>query len=324
MRLHIFLFFFLLLSNVIAEDFFLFSSKEKNKTLRARPIAIQGKAIVFERPNGKTFTALPSIFSPENARALSQWHHACLEDAHQQLIKRIKQSPLPSFLFIGNSYSFQVPGVFEALAKSEGKRLRVSSITHGAWTLADHANHNATMQAIASGKWDVVVLQEQSLVPSFLENQRAYQMYPPAKQLANAAYQAGALPVFFETWGRKGGDKGNAHAFPNDNYLDMQKRLCEGYANAAIFAGKCYVVPVGHAWASIRAQKADQDLYASDGSHPAKRGIYLAACTFYSSFFNQPVKKRAANVSQDKVLSQAAYQQGRWISPPFPLPHTTP
>jgi hypothetical protein len=47
------------------------------------------------------------------------------------------------------------------------------------------------------------------------------------------------------------------------------------------------VSPVGIAWREVRQQYPDINLYKDDGSHPNRRGTYLAACVFYAVVFQQ-------------------------------------
>jgi len=83
--------------------------------------------------------------------------------AHQALVTRVKQAETLRVLFVGNSYSFKIPKQFGQLARAEGRKLEVAQVTKGGWTLAKHAASEDTLQQIAHGKWDIVVLQEQSL-----------------------------------------------------------------------------------------------------------------------------------------------------------------
>ena len=120
-------------------------------------------------------------------------------------------------LFIGNSYSFQVPKVFGKLAESEGKKVTVDQVTKGGWTLKKHAEAEATRKKIAGAEWDFVVLQEQSQIPSFPDAQK--RMGEPVKTLAELAKKSGAKLVFFETWGRRDGDTRNRK---DDTFAAMQ------------------------------------------------------------------------------------------------------
>ena len=207
--------------------------------------------------------------------------------AHRELVDRVKASKPLRVLFVGNSYSFKIPRAFETLAKEEGKNVEVEQLTKGGWTLAKHAKAEATLEKIAAKKWDIVVLQEQSQTPAFPEGQRRQVMDPAAKSLADAIRKAGAIPVFFQTWGRRDGDKQNAKTYPNDTFKAMQKRLTDGYRNAAKAAGNAHVIPVGEIWAKVLASGDGDKLYSKDGSHPASDGNKLGATVFYSAFFDE-------------------------------------
>src|SRR5512135_2083048 len=71
-------------------------------------------------------------------------------------------------LFIGNSYTYvnDLPSTFVQLARSGGHEVEVGVAAPGGWTLADHARSPETLSTLNSAKWDFVVLQEQSQIPS--------------------------------------------------------------------------------------------------------------------------------------------------------------
>ena len=142
-----------------------------------------------------------------------------------------------------------------------------------------HAEAEATRGKIAGAKWDFVVLQEQSQIPSFPKEQARKLMKVHAKSLADLAKKSGAKVVFFETWGRRDGDVKNRS---DDTFEKMQKRLTEGYAAVAKSSGG-KVVPVGQVWAKLKRD----ELWSKDGSHPSKVGNYLAACVFYAKLFGE-------------------------------------
>ena len=140
-----------------------------------------------------------------------------------------------------------------------------------------HAAAEETRKKISGSKWDFVVLQEQSQIPSFPDAEA--RMGEPVKTLAALAKKSGAKTLFFETWGRRDGDKRNRK---DDSFAKMQERLTKGYAAAAKSVdGK--VVPVGTVWAKL----VRDDFWVKDGSHPSKSGAYLAACVFYGAMFDE-------------------------------------
>lgn len=296
-----------------------FKSADGSKTMRANPVAVVDGKIRFEKAEGETFVAALEAFSENDQKKLIAWKQAMLESPHQLLIQRVAKAKVLRVLFIGNSYSFQIPKVFEKVAKSEGKNIDVEQVTLGGWMLSKHAASAKTMAKINEGKWDVIVLQEQSQVPSFPETQRSGQMDPPANALASAARKVGAIPVFFLTWGRKDGDTQNAGQFANDTFIAMQKRLTEGYRRAAKQAGDACIIPVGQIWAEARKQGKDAHLYAPDGSHPMKTGNYLGACVFYSALYDAEVKK-----ADRKVPDAAAMTKLATAARPKPLGYPLP
>ena len=90
--------------------------------------------------------------------------------------------------------------------RDEGVKLRIKQVTHGGWTLKQHAENDATLRAIREGDWDYVVIQEQSLIPS-QPLKRTHAMFPNVRKLADEARKAGAVPVLYQTWGRRDGNE---------------------------------------------------------------------------------------------------------------------
>lgn len=294
------------------------TSADGKQTMRALPVAVVGEKIRFRKETGKTFMAEPEKFSEQDAVQLRAWAKAMGKNPHNRVLARVRAAKTLRVLFIGNSYSFKIPKEFEKLAKSEGKKIEVDQVTKGGWTLARHAKAQDTLGKIAKGKWDVVVLQEQSQTPAFPEHQRTLIMDAAAKKLADTTRDAGAIPVFFLTWGRQNGDKQNAASFPNDTYAAMQKRLISGYKNVAAHAGGAYVVPVGEVWSTLRQMKQDEGLYTKDGSHPAKRGNYLGACVFFSALYNEKLEGDAKDIEGSESIRGAA-SMARLVPLPYPL-----
>jgi hypothetical protein len=186
-----------------------------------------------------------------------------------------------SVLFIGNSYSSEVPKQLRRIAARKGKKLRVGQVTNGGWSLAMHMESGEALRQIRGGKWDVVVIQEHSCIPA-LPARRTREMIPNVRKLAGEARAAGALPVLYQTWGRRDGD---ALYSAKDDFQAMNRRLREGYREAARAAGGLAVVPVGDAWEREVAAGRGDVLFTQDGSHPTSRGVKLTARTFYEALF---------------------------------------
>jgi hypothetical protein len=196
-------------------------------------------------------------------------------------------------LFIGNSYTTvnDLPGVFASLARSGGHRVEAGDASINGWYLADHAGSAATAAKLASANWDIVVLQEQSQIPS-IEEFRQSQMYPAARRLVSSIRNQGARPLFYLTWGRRDGWPENG--LPT--YAAMQSALDDGYLAIAADQ-RVAVAPVGDAWATRVARGAGASLWQQDGSHPSEAGTYLAACVFYATIFRQSPEGLAYHAS---------------------------
>jgi hypothetical protein len=186
-------------------------------------------------------------------------------------------------LFIGNSYVFfnNLPQMFARLAESAGNSVHAEMVATGGWTLEQHAASEETMDKIASRRWDYVILQEQSVLPSIL-TEREKLTYPAARALDKAITDQGARTVLMMTWGRRDG-------LPEAGFADfaaMQEQLAAGYNAIGTELG-AIVAPVGLAWQRAVGQRPGIALWDSDGSHPAPAGSYLAACVFYAALLGE-------------------------------------
>jgi hypothetical protein len=203
---------------------------------------------------------------------------ACSTTIRQETGTRSKPS---SVLFIGNSYSFNVPKELRRVASREGRKLRVGQITIGGWTLAQHVARGEASRAIREGKWGFVVIQEQSLIPAN-PYKRPREMFPNVRKLASEARDAGSVPVLYQTWGRQ---HGNPRLSAKDDFKAMNRRVREGYHEAAREAGGLTIVPAGDVWEREVAAGRGEMLYMPDGSHPTPYAERLIAETFYRTLF---------------------------------------
>jgi len=176
-------------------------------------------------------------------------------------------SPPLKVLFIGNSYTYfhRLPDVVTAFSKApeSPRAVEVRMIAKGGASLLEHWEEGTARRAIRSGEWQVVILQEQSLLPLTRPEQLA--IY--AKRFAAEVKEAGGKTVLYLTWARK-------------DLPAQQARLDDAYANAAKASGAGLAL-VGPAWAEVRKRLPDLSLHDVDGSHPAPLGTYLAACVIY-------------------------------------------
>lgn len=186
-------------------------------------------------------------------------------------------------LMVGNSHTYgnDLGGMIESLAESGGHDVRVATVAVGGWWLRDHAASPDTIEAIEGGEWDYVVLQEQSVVPSY-PPEATGTMFPAVRALDRSIRGAGAMPMLFLTWGRANGFLDVGHA----NYVSMQAAITESYESIAVEVA-AVIAPVGEAWRTMRVNHPGVDLYLPDGNHPTSAGTYLAACVFYATILGE-------------------------------------
>ncbi|MCR4736951.1 MAG: T9SS type A sorting domain-containing protein [Bacteroidales bacterium] len=192
-------------------------------------------------------------------------------------------------LFVGNSYTAvnDLPAMVSSIAGMMGESLMYETSAPGGCTFQGHLTQSA--QYIQQGGWDVVVLQEQSQLPSFPYNQFMNESYPYAQQLCQMIrqYNPEARIVFYMTWGRKNGDSQNAQYYPVlGTYAGMDSLLRARYMQMAQ-DNHAQVSPVGAVWHHIRNHYPQIELYQSDESHPSLYGTYAAACCFYTVLYHK-------------------------------------
>lgn len=190
-------------------------------------------------------------------------------------------------LFIGNSYTGanDLPQLVYNVCNSTGDSLSVASFSPGGQRLEEHAAEGSPARnEIESGQYDFVVLQEQSQIPSFPENQVQSLFYPNVKKLDSAIHMANTCSktILYMTWGRKNGDDMNCSNWPPVcTYKGMDSLLNLRYTQAAQ-DNHCLISPVGATWNYVIRNHPNIELYDGDGSHPNLNGSYLAACCFYT------------------------------------------
>ncbi len=201
------------------------------------------------------------------------------------------QSSTQKVLFLGNSYTSvnNLPQMLKDAALSVNDTVIYDGNTPGGYTFQGHSTNATSLSKIMMGDWDYVVLQEQSQMPSFPDQQVALEVFPYAQKLDSIVnqYNPCAETVFYMTWGRKNGDASNCASWPPVcTYNGMDSLLNLRYQTMAQ-QNSAIVSPVGEVWNYVRTNHPEIELYQSDESHPSVAGTYLAACTFYATIFRK-------------------------------------
>jgi len=194
--------------------------------------------------------------------------------------------------FVGNSYTYtnSMPDMLRDFTTAKGDTIIYSMSAPGGYTFQQHSVYAPTLSGITSQPWDVIVLQEQSQLPSFPPAQVATDVYPYATRLDSIinATDSCIETMFMMTWGRRNGDAMNCPGYPVVcTYAGMQGRLRESYMQMAQ-DNHASIAPMGSAWKIVIDSFPSIDLYITDSSHPSVAGSYLQACVFYASIFHKP------------------------------------
>ena len=210
-----------------------------------------------------------------------------------------------SILFIGNSYTYYNDMPTEIFAKM-AETADVTAITKGAWTLEKFANpddeHGAKVQAALTGekKYDIVILQEQSLRPAIDPEK----FYSAVENLASRIRETGASPMLYATWGR------HSESADLEKHGLTNKTMTDKLAAAYAAIGEKLDIPVAHAglaFYEVYTGESGIDLYNPDRSHPSYAGSYLAAATLYAKIFGKtPEFPGGLTATEAKTLCKAA------------------
>ncbi len=213
-------------------------------------------------------------------------------------------------LFIGNSYTAanNLTGMLMDMATQAGDSVYQIVSAGSGQSLANHAAPGSpSMNEIATGSYDIVVLQEQSQIPSFTDAEVNTYFFPYVKLLDSAIKAANpcAKTLLYMTWGRKHGDDMNCANWPPVcTYSGMDSLLRKRYLEAAI-TNNCMVASAGAVWRYLREHHPEINLYEPDNSHPSFEGSYAVAACFYSTIF----KKSPSNFNLNYHLEDSTVQK---------------
>src|SRR5262249_24970588 len=169
---------------------------------------------------------------------------------------RVRGSAPLKVLFIGNSFTARndLPNLIARLAAVRGKRLEHRLVSAGGASLRMHWNTGEAQKAIKEGRYDHVVLQEQSTLPV----KNAKRMHENVRLFDAAIKAAGSTTVLYMTWARLSAP-------------ESQRAITDAYAGIGREL-RATVVPVGLAWQRFLAQHDRPVLHDRDQSHPTLAG----------------------------------------------------
>lgn len=189
--------------------------------------------------------------------------------------------PTLRILFIGNSltYANNLPALVQSLGRSDPSReVVVSSVAYGGYSLEDHWARGDAQRAIASARWDFVVLQQG---PSALPESRVL-LVDYVKRFAGEIRKIGGRPAIYMVW-------------PEMSRESAWDAVTASYT-AAAEAVDGLLLPAGEALRAVRAASPSIVLFEGDQFHPSLAGSHAAALVIYA---------RAAEVSPIGLTTQA-------------------
>jgi lysophospholipase L1-like esterase len=185
-------------------------------------------------------------------------------------------------LFLGNSLTAanDLPDVVASIAEEAGRRpLEVQAVAPGGVSLEEHWTSTGAREAVASSRWDAVVMQQgPSSLPGSREHLRRW-----ARRWADAIRARGGRPALLTVW-------------PEDERRSAFTDVIASYAAAANASG-AELLPAGDAWLAAWRRDPDLALYGQDRFHPSELGTVLAALVVYAGLTG--TKPAALPVSAD-------------------------
>jgi hypothetical protein len=227
-------------------------------------------------------------------------------------------------LFIGNSYlaANSFPALFQEMAASAGyPRPAIEAVTPGGYTLAQHAQDATTLSVIHRGasdqaRWDVVVLQEQSIFPALAERfsdmrESVLRGIPSLFKRIKEKNPSADILVY-ETWARHPDlwrQSKDSVATLGANAREMQgllrKWTKEATRLATASSPNLPIVCVGDLWELNYESVKPIRLHAGDGSHPDFAGSYLAGLALFAKVYKTSPNnvKYVGNLSVDDATT---------------------
>jgi len=183
-------------------------------------------------------------------------------------------------LLVGNSYIYynNLAQMIGLITDSLNTKIICKKSTIGAATLGQHWNSERglkTKKIIASNKFDVVVIQDNSMWP--LEHKDSLLIY--GQLFCNYIRANGAKPYLYNTWAR-------------EKTPQTQSSINAVYNELAALENAINV-PVGSSFDLARKTIPTMNLFHPDGSHPSAVGTFLIALSFIKKITGTLPKKYA-------------------------------
>lgn len=208
-------------------------------------------------------------------------------------------------LMIGNSftYFFSVPLMLQEIAFSQGVELDITASLKGGQTFRDHTGLVMSLNSCSLEEYDYAFLQGQSQEPARFAEDRMEQRDVKLAlcDLCDAIRLTSPSCLTFveTTWAYGAGDCGGFGSLERFDEL-----LSEG-SSAIAYVSRSGTIPVGPAFAAVRADGSPVNLLGPDDKHQSAAGSYLKACVEYLLISGRPFKDPVPSISLSE--SDASY-----------------
>lgn len=192
-------------------------------------------------------------------------------------------------LCLGNSFTYYLgcPAILKEIAWKEGHYLDMASSLKGGWSMGQHLSLEMTNDLVAEGGYDYVFLQDQSQAAARVGKDRKKYDNLIRNIAAMAAKvrtnSEGCKAVVEYTWAYAKNDYGS---FGSLEAFDKYGR--KGARIMAKAVGNAEVSPIAEAFATVRKERPDINLYHTDNHHQSLYGSYLKSCVNYLVMFGEP------------------------------------
>lgn len=244
-----------------------------------------------------------------------RWLQAALAASACKVTAADSGVPQVRILFLGNSYTAfnGLPAIVGELLLSTGMLApHIGSYTQGSYKLDLHAGDPAALALLKKGAddgkpWDVLVVQEQSVISSIAAVNPEAQQYMSGglSKLVALAREVNPqmLIVDFQVWARHESlwkKKSEDALTTGANPAEAQARI--RHANAAAVkaaleknpGANILVSPVGDFWPLVLDDYPALPLYAEDGTHPDMLGSMLSALVIAGTIGGRRVIEKAS------------------------------
>ena len=213
-------------------------------------------------------------------------------------------------LCIGNSFTYVCVSheKFKEIACSEGHPTSVTACYAGGYSFKRHLYNLNTLKAVETGGYDVVLLQNQTTMPAlFADDPKLFKFAEnDAQELAQRvhAFSPYAKVWLEQTWTYKKNNWGGFGSWENFETLNLEgtKKMMKAMSRAMYKGKMAGVSPIGEAFAVVRHERPDINLYGADMKHQNDFGSYLKACINYLIIYGGKFDEKASVCGLDPTI----------------------